>query len=114
MCAPPRASSRRFMASPTLTGNADLAVPAAATKGKKPRKALDLKYQPGFGTIAFLCVAMLYAPIAVLTVFSFNAGNLVTRWGGFGFHWYDTAIHNEGFHHAAANSLSIAFTATIV
>jgi spermidine/putrescine transport system permease protein len=101
------------MASPTLTGSADL-TPAAVAKGKKPRKALDLRYQPGFAPIAIFCVALLYAPIAVLTIFSFNAGTFVTRWGGFGFNWYVSAFQNEGFHHAAANSLEIAFTATIV
>ena len=101
------------MASPTLTGSADIA-PVAVAAGKNPRKALDLKYQPGFATVALFCMALLYAPILVLVVFSFNGGVSVTRWGGFGFNWYSTAIQNEGFHHAAATSLEIAITATIV
>ena len=52
---------------------------AAAGKGKQPRKALDLRYQPGFGTIAIFCLLLLYAPILVLSVFSFNGGPFVTR-----------------------------------
>ena len=101
------------MASPTLTGSADLATVAAAS-GKRPRKALDLKYQPGFGTIAICCLVMLYAPIVVLIIFSFNAGTQVTRWGGFGLNWYVTAFHNEGFHNAALTTMKITVTATII
>ena len=51
----------------------------AEQSGNRAR-ALDLKYQPGFGTAALCCFAMLYAPIAVLVVFSFNANRSVTRW----------------------------------
>ena len=101
------------MASPTLTGNADLA-PVATPAGRKPRKALDLKYQPGFGTIAICCLVMLYAPIIVLVIFSFNGGTQVTRWGGFGLNWYVTAFHNEGFHNAALTTMKITVTATII
>ena len=53
------------MASPTLTGSADLA-PVAVARGRKPRKALDLKYQPGFALIAFFCIALLYAPTRLI------------------------------------------------
>ncbi len=101
------------MASPTLTGNADLASVAVAS-GRRPRKALDLKYQPGFGTIAICCLVMLYAPIVVLVIFSFNGGTQVTRWGGFGLNWYVTAFHNEGFHNAALTTMKITVTATII
>ena len=87
---------------------------AAAGKGKQPRKALDLRYQPGFGTIAIFCLLLLYAPILVLSVFSFNGGPFVTRWGGFGLNWYVAAINDEGFHNAALTTLKIAVTATIV
>jgi spermidine/putrescine transport system permease protein len=98
------------MADATLT---DVAIAATADKGR-PRKALDLRYQPGFGTIAVCCLILLYAPILVLTVFSFSAGQSITRWGGFGLNWYDTALHNAGFHAAALNTLKITITATIV
>ena len=87
---------------------------SAGAAAKKPRKFLDLKYQPGFGTIAICCMLLLYAPILVLTIFSFNGGESVTRWGGFGLNWYVTAFQNEGFHHAALTTLKITITATVV
>jgi spermidine/putrescine transport system permease protein len=101
------------MAEGQLTASAPIAV-AAASGGRRPRKALDLRYQPGFGTIAICCLLLLYAPILVLTVFSFNGGQSVTRWAGFGLNWYVTAFHNEGFHDAALTTLKISITATIV
>jgi spermidine/putrescine transport system permease protein len=101
------------MAEQTLTTGMDL--PAVALeRGKRPRKALDLRYKPGFGTVAICCLVMLYAPILVLAIFSFTAGDSVTRWGGFGTRWYVTAIQNEGFHNAALTTMKITITATIV
>jgi spermidine/putrescine transport system permease protein len=50
----------------------------------------------------------------VLTVYSFNGGQSVTRWGGFGLNWYVSAFYSEGFHHAALTTLKIAITATII
>jgi hypothetical protein len=38
------------------TQTAEIGVRAAAGGGKRPRKALDLRYQPGFGTIAICCL----------------------------------------------------------
>ncbi len=99
------------MAEASLTVQAS--TPAAA-KDQRPRKALDLRYQPGFGTIAIGCLLLLYLPILVLTVFSFNGGPYVTRWGGFGLNWYVSAIHDEGFHNAALTTMKIAITATLV
>ena len=96
---------------------ASLTVPAATTvaaRDQRPRKTLDLRYQPGFATVAIFCLLLLYAPIAVMTFFSFNGGPYVTRWGGFGLNWYVSAISSEGFHHAALNTMKIAITATIV
>src|SRR4029077_13837120 len=90
-------------------------VPApAAVRRVRPRHALDLRYQPGFGTIAICCLLLLYAPILVLTIFSFNGGPDVTRWAGFGLNWYVSAFYNEGFHRAAATTMKITVTATIV
>ena len=79
----------------------------AERSGKRAR-ALDLKYQPGFGATAFCCFAMLYAPIAVLVVFSFNANRSVTRWTEFSFDWYLKAFDNQGIRSAAWTSLEVA------
>ncbi len=32
--------------------------------------------------------AFLYAPIALLVIYSFNASRLVAVWAGFSMHWY--------------------------
>lgn len=78
------------------------------------RKKLDLKRQPGFAAIALLCLAVLYAPIGVLVMFSFNASPSVTRWSQFSLQWYESVIVNGEIHDAARNSLTISITATIV
>lgn len=79
----------------------------------KPARHRDIKDQPGFGLIAVICVALLYAPILILMIFSFNSGNIVTHWEGVGLGWYGAALMNQEFHHAARNTLIISITATI-
>ncbi len=64
--------------------------------------------------MAFFCLALLYAPIVILMIFSVNSGSVVTHWEGLSFHWYGSAILNEDFHSAAKNTLIISFTATVV
>lgn len=41
-----------------------------------------------------LGLAFLYAPIALLVLFSFNASRLVTVWGGFSARWYVALAHD--------------------
>ncbi|MFN7710685.1 MAG: ABC transporter permease subunit [Holosporales bacterium] len=53
--------------------------------------------------------AFLYAPILTLVVFSFNASQALTSWGGFSTRWYQSLIHNENILNAAWLSLKIAF-----
>lgn len=76
-------------------------------------RTLDLKYQPGFGTVAVLCLILLYAPIAVLIAFSFNENRSVTIWTQFSLEWYARALRNEGIQNAAWISIQIAVVATI-
>ncbi|MER8369603.1 ABC transporter permease [Mesorhizobium sp. M0306] len=78
-----------------------------------PRSA-DIKDQPGFRSIAIICLCVLYAPILILMIFSLNTGSLVTRWEGIGFGWYGSALLNQEFHNAAKNTLIISVTATII
>ena len=80
---------------------------------RTPRR-LNLKYQPGFGTLAILCLFMLYAPIIVLIVFSFNDNRSVAVWTHFSTDWYISAFHNEGIRAAAWISLKLAGIATVV
>ncbi|RWM18875.1 MAG: ABC transporter permease [Mesorhizobium sp.] len=77
-------------------------------------RVMDIKDQPGFRTIAIICLLVLYVPVLILMVFSLNSGSLVTHWEGVTLGWYGTAFLNEEFHAAARNTLIISVTATIV
>ncbi len=52
--------------------------------------------------------AFLYAPIALLVLYSFNASKLVTVWGGFSTRWYGALLANEQMLASAAISLKVA------
>lgn len=54
--------------------------------------------------------AFLYAPIALLMVYSFNASREVSVWGGFSTKWYGELLENEAYLNAAWLSLKIAAT----
>ncbi|MHB1060173.1 MAG: ABC transporter permease [Rhodanobacter sp.] len=75
---------------------------------------LDLKRQPGFRTVALLCLAMLYAPVLVLVVFSFNENRSVTKWTAFSLKWFGNVLRNEGVQNAAIVSLEVAVSSTII
>lgn len=77
-------------------------------------RIMDIKDQPGFRTIAIICLLVLYVPVLILMIFSLNSGSLVTHWEGVTLGWYGTAFLNEEFHAAARNTLIISVTATIV
>jgi spermidine/putrescine transport system permease protein len=77
-------------------------------------RTVDIKDQPGFRSVAIICICVLYAPILILMIFSLNTGSLVTRWEGIGFSWYGRALLNQEFHNAAKNTLIISVSATIV
>ena len=77
-------------------------------------RSIDLKWQPGFGSIAVICLVLLYAPILMLVIYSFNGNDIITRWKNFSLIWYGTAFRNHEFHDAAWNTMIIAITATIV
>src|SRR5258708_30629879 len=55
-----------------------------------------------------LGLAFLYAPIAILVVYSFNASRLVTVWGGWSTRWYAALIEDPAMIDAALASLDIA------
>jgi spermidine/putrescine transport system permease protein len=78
------------------------------------RKAFDLRHQRGFPTIAVLCLVFLYAPIALLLIYSFNSSSSLTDFQGFSVDWYMRAFENREIQSAAWVSIRIAITATIV
>jgi putrescine transport system permease protein len=58
-----------------------------------------------------LGLAFLYAPIALLVIYSFNASRLVTLWAGFSTRWYGELWRSEAYRAAAVTSLEVAVTA---
>ena len=52
--------------------------------------------------------AFLYAPIALLVIYSFNASRLVTVWGGFSVRWYGALLNDERIVESAWISLRVA------
>lgn len=61
-----------------------------------------------------LVMAFLYAPIAVLIVFSFNKSKSRGAWTGFTFDWYQKLFTNEAIIQALMNTLVIAVIASVV
>ena len=75
-----------------------------------------VRHYPGFGAMTIGCLFILYAPLVVITVYSFNASTSITTWGGFSFKWYAqvfTGPEAARFGAAAWNSITIALIACI-
>ena len=80
------------------------------------RRRLDIRRYPGFLPVTILCLIVLYAPLLVVMVYSFNDSLSITRWGGFSFRWYMdifTGPESAKFKDAAWNSLTIALSASV-
>ncbi len=83
-------------------------------RGPTKRSArFSLKRQPGFTTVAIVCFVLLYAPIATLVVYSFNAGKYIAIWEGFSVTWYLSAWNNTAVQEAAFRSLVLALQASV-
>ena len=77
----------------------------------------DIKAYAGFRTMTIICMVILYAPLIVVTVYSFNASQSITNWEGVSLRWYVdvfTGIESEKFKTAARNSFIIAIIAATV
>jgi hypothetical protein len=64
-------------------------------------KPFIINRMPGFGTIAIIMFVMLYAPIILLIVFSFNERESVAVWGGLSTRWYEAAWNDREIKDAA-------------
>ena len=65
--------------------------------------------------ILMILVGMfLYAPIIILIVFSFNAGNSSSVWKGFSLHWYAELLQNRLIMHSVYTTLMVSLLATII
>ena len=56
----------------------------------------------------------LYAPIIILIVFSFNAGNSSSVWKGFSLHWYAELLNDRLIMHSVYTTLLVSLLATII
>lgn len=61
-----------------------------------------------------LVLLFLYAPIAVLVVYSFNASETRAIWGGFSLKWYAELFRDESIMDALYVTLSVAALSTVV
>lgn len=74
----------------------------------------DVRTYTGFQSLTILCLVILYAPLIVVTVYSFNASASITVWEGLSLRWYAevfTGPESGKFKQAALNSFSIALIA---
>ncbi len=76
-----------------------------------------VRHYPGFLAVTIACLVILYAPLIIVTIYSFNASTSLTNWGGFSLKWYAdvfTGPEAPRFRAATWNSLTIAFIAATV
>jgi spermidine/putrescine transport system permease protein len=74
-----------------------------------------VRHYPGFLAMAVTCLVVLYAPLIVVTVYSFNGSTSITSWGGVSLRWYAdvfTGPEAPRFRAAAWNSITIALLAS--
>ena len=61
-----------------------------------------------------LVFVFLYAPIVLLIVFSFNAGNSNMVWKGFSLHWYTKLFRNRLIMQSVYTTLLVSLLATVI
>jgi len=52
-----------------------------------------IKSYPGFFAVTIFCLLVLYLPLLVVAVYSFNDSASITRWGGFSLRWYSEVFY---------------------
>jgi spermidine/putrescine transport system permease protein len=88
------------------------ATSAQATPMRRADKHRSLRQQPLFDVIAWGVLILLYAPMVVLVVFSFNDNRSVVIWTEFSLRWYEAALSNDAIRQAAWVSIKVAAVAT--
>ncbi len=80
-------------------------------------KKIDLRRFPGFLPMTYLCLFLLYAPLIIVMIYSFNESQSITKWGGFSLRWYGEVfwgVESAKFKAAAVNSFTIAIVAATI
>ena len=78
---------------------------------------INIRRYPGFAHMAAFCLLLLYVPLLIVAIYSFNETASITRWGGFSLTWYVSVFFGpsaETFQKAAWNSLTIAIVAATI
>ncbi len=70
--------------------------------------------QRGLRVFWYLVLVFLYAPLAVVVLFSFNAANTSANFTGFTLDWYARLLNNEQIINGFHNSLMLAVTSSTV
>lgn len=76
-------------------------------------RLFDWRHTPGLSEFSFGVFVFLYAPLAILVVYAFNANRLVTVWSGFSVAWFAKVLANQDIQAAMIRSLIIAVAAMI-
>ncbi|MEM7258094.1 MAG: spermidine/putrescine ABC transporter permease PotC, partial [Pseudomonadota bacterium] len=74
----------------------------------------NIRHYAGFSFMTIVCLLILYLPLLVVLVYSFNDSLSITRWGGFSLRWYVelfTGVESAKYKQAAFYSLTIALAA---
>lgn len=61
--------------------------------------------------LAFITI-LLYLPIILIILYSFNKSKISSVWKGFSLHWYQALFHDEAMFEALANSVVLAISAS--
>jgi spermidine/putrescine transport system permease protein len=77
-------------------------------------RALQLRRFPGFATIAWISLAFLYVPMAVVVLYAFNGGDHALVWDGFSTVWFARVLRDPDIVDATLVSLKLALIATVV
>ena len=81
------------------------------------KKAFDVRHYNGFYLIACICLFILYAPLLVVMVYSFNDSISITKWGGVSLRWYIDVFYgleSEKFKPISVKDLSLLKTDTVM
>ncbi|STY31069.1 spermidine/putrescine transport system permease protein [Legionella wadsworthii] len=62
----------------------------------------------------FMVYALLYIPIAVLVLYSFNDAKFSLQWHGFSLKWYDELFHDRGLWTAFFNSIVLGLLSALI
>lgn len=61
-----------------------------------------------------IMMVLLYLPIVLVVVYSFNASKISSVWGGFSWRWYEELFHDKAMFEALKNSVILAVSASLL